>query len=79
MYSYNICSGFHCSDDYTENKTAEQSDHFTEMNAALVLDDNDTTCSRTSYQAQPWWEVKFDHDYIIEGLVITAPSDNLGR
>ena len=65
-------------DDYTENKTAEQSDLFTEMNAALVLDNNYTTCSRTSLQAQPWWEVKFDHDYIIEGLVMTVPSDNLG-
>ena len=65
-------------DDYTENKTAEQSDHFTEMDAALVIDNNYTTCSRTSYQATPWWEVRFDHDYIIEGVRITAPQDNLG-
>lgn len=70
-----ICSEY----DITENKTAQQSDHFTEANAMLTIDGNYSTCSYTSVQAQPWWEVNFGQQFIVEGLVITGHKDHLGN
>ena len=60
------------------NKSARQIDAFTETDAFLAVDGNISTCTRTSERAQPWWEVNFGQRFIVQGLVIDAPQDNLG-
>ena len=59
------------------NKSARQNDEFTEMNAFLAVDGNLSTCSYTSLQVQPWWEVNFGQRFIVQGLVLDVPQDNL--
>ena len=63
--------------DMAVNKSARQYDEFTEMNAFLAVDGNLSTCSHTSLQAQPWWEVNFGQRFIVQGLVLDVPQDNL--